>query len=309
MNKKSKFTSPIKHIEINDEGIGSNRIIINNNYLNNYNYFNKNNIKMLEIRKKKYLYNKFKLEEFKKEKSIPELAYTTSLYMYYNKSNNNYTKNIKNKSYNNAFKKLEINYPQDSNQNNDYDYNYNSGKNQIRKTYKVYDDLINDLNKKNKIKKENNETHNNNQNNKNHLTNYTYQDKNYFNNELSDEKYDYIFNERNRYNNIKCKVIFGKTLSSDYRKRFMTYNNNKKNKYNFNKNKTFNNNKMKLKKELENSEYHKYISTKRNSDKNKYNNDLNNISSIYGKEIIENNENNHLIKDNLNKNKVLPLIK
>ena len=84
LRKKPKYNSLFKNMFINDAGIGSNRVIVSNNYLNNYNYFNKNNIKMLELRKKKYQENIIKLEEFKKETTPPDFSYTTSYYMYLN---------------------------------------------------------------------------------------------------------------------------------------------------------------------------------------------------------------------------------
>jgi len=316
LRKKPKYSSLFKNMFINDAGIGSNRIIVSNNYLNNYNYFNKNNIKMLELRKKKYQENIIKLEEFKKEATPPDFSYTTSYYMYFNQPNNNYTHN------DNNIKKLEINDFQDLSQNNDFENN--TKKNHIRKTIKIYDDLITELNnKKNKtIHKTltNNNSNNNINNNKKFSTTFNYISTN--NNELSnDKKYDYTYNYRKKRFNMKCKVIFGKNLSSDYGKRMWGYKSEKKNKFkNYNKNKTIdrnnknNYNKMKLEKNKVNPEYYKYIITNIYSDRNKFNNDLNKLSSSYGKEKMENNENDILIKDNNNNNdndnnKVLPLIK
>ena len=59
---------------VNDYGIGSNRITVSNFYLNNYNYYVKNNLKMQEIRKK-YYQTKYKKRR-KGEASMPKLLYS-----------------------------------------------------------------------------------------------------------------------------------------------------------------------------------------------------------------------------------------
>ena len=299
IKKESKYTSPIKHILVNDAGIGSNRIVITNNYLNNYNYFNKNNIKMLQFRKKKYLENKLKTEEFKREKSIPELAWSTSYYINYNKSNNDYLQNDKN---NNELKKAEINYLHDLENNN---IKFHSRKNRIRKTYKIYDDLMNNLSS-NKNKVEDND--NINKNKKYYSTEFNYKEKNESKN--NNKRYynflgetDYNFHKRkNRFSNIKCKIIFGKTLSTDHG---IMLNKNKNNNYFNQNNKILIKNQTNAKKVLDETKYSNCIISSRSSNRDQTNKDFNSISSNYGKRKFENNKKKYLLKDN----KLLPLIK
>ena len=268
VRKESKYTSPINPMMINDAGIGANRLVISNNYLNNYNYFNKNNIKMLEFRKKKYLENKFKSEESKREKSLPELVYMASYFVSFNKIKNDSIKKDKN---NNSFKKTEIKFLDDLIENKN-EFKYYPRKNRIRKTHKVYDDLIRELNtQKNRkeinydnIKKEVlNQNNLNCQNKKNNITQ---------NNELYSESFDYKF--KNKENNTICKVIFGKALSNDYRYKI---NLNKKRKINYfikPKNIDIKNSHINLKKNYPDSKYTKYIVTNINSNRGKANRDL-----------------------------------
>ena len=324
--KKSKYISPIKHISISDEGIGSNRIVISNNYLNNFNYYNKNNIKMLELRKKKYLQNRFKSEEFKREREIPELAYTTSYYIYYNnnKTNNDY---IKNDRKNNNFKKAEINYLHDLFQlKTESKFNINLKTNRINRNLKIFDDLISDINKQKPLKMT--ETYNINNN-----TNYNNNHKSYSINTTKKERkkiYEgriytelsgpsYSYKKKRKFNDdLKCRIIFGK-MPTDYKRRITIHCNkrNKKenyfNKLNKNNDSNINNtikNKIKLKKKNINiSNYSNNFSvTNMNSDKEKNNKDLMNISTFYKKDIFEKNQNT-LLNDNNNKNNLFPLIK
>lgn len=324
--KKPKYISPFKHISISDEGIGSNRIVISNNYLNNFNYYNKNNIKMLELRKRKYLQNRFESEEFKRERDIPELTYTTSYYIYYNnnKTNNDY---IKNDRKNNNFKKAEINYLHDLFQlKSENKLSINLKTNRINRNLKIFDDLISDLNKQKSLKM--NETYNinNNTNYNNNHKSYSINatkkerkkiDENRCYNELSGSSYNY--KKKKRFNDdLKCKIMFGKT-SNDYKKRITIYCNERNNKNNYfnklNKNNDSNvnntiKNKIKLKKKSINiSKYSNNFSmTNMNSDKEKNNKDLMNISTSYKKDIFEKNQNTQLNDDN-NKNNLFPLIK
>ena len=298
IKKESKYTSPIKHMLINDAGIGSNRIVITNNYLNNYNYFNKNNIKMLQFHKKKYLENKLKAEEYKKEKSIPELGWSTSYYINFNKSNNDYLQNDKN---NNELKKAEINYLHDL---ENYNIKFHSRKNRIRKTYKIYDDLMKNMSSnKNKVEDNNNI----NENKKYYSTEFNYKEKNkskntnkrYYN--FLDET-DYIFHKRkNRFSNIKCNVIFGKTLSTDHG---IMLNKNKNNNYFNQNNKILIRNQTNPKKLLDEAKYSNCIISSTSSNREQGNMDLNSKSSNFCKRKIENNK-KYLLKDN----KLLPLIK
>ena len=149
----AKHLSSNKHILINDVGIGSNRIIITNFYLNNYNYYNKSTIKLSEIRKQKYLERKLQLEEFKKEKKIPGQLYSTPYYSYSNKNknnnNNNNNYNTINYESNKNIKKAEINYLDDiyNNKSNE-NHKVNLKKIKLKRNYKLFDDLISNLNKK-----------------------------------------------------------------------------------------------------------------------------------------------------------------
>lgn len=70
--KKRKIIEPI-NLKITDEGIGRNRIILTNCYLNNYNFFNKSTIKLQKFRKKKYQEIKLNTERLKKENALPKL--------------------------------------------------------------------------------------------------------------------------------------------------------------------------------------------------------------------------------------------
>ena len=143
-----KNMSSNKHILINDAGIGSNRIIITNYYLNNYNYYNKSTIKLSEIRKKKYLERKLQLAAFKKEKAIPGQLYSTPYYSYNNKNNNNKYNTINYES-NKNIKKAEINYLDEIYQNKSNE-NHKVGikKIKLKRNYKLFDDLISNFNKK-----------------------------------------------------------------------------------------------------------------------------------------------------------------
>ena len=292
MNKQkteSKFTSPIKHTIINDAGIGSNRIVLSNNYLNSYNYFNKNNIKMLELHKKQYLINKLKLVKFKTQELIPGLPYTSLYYKYNNASK---IINRKKSEINNTFKKAEINYS-----NGSFELKTNNTiKINLKTTTKgnIYDDLIKNLNKKKHSK------------NGKEINNYNCWKKSYSINSFNHknnviELYNSDYKKKRKFvDDIKCKIIFGKNLASDYKKRLLFYQNekNKSRDYFLNKiNKSSNNNAVnnisKTKCFCSISEINKKY------DKDIYNNfDLNNISNIYKKPKkgkVENNsdENNH----------------
>lgn len=307
IKKESKYTNPIKHILINDAGIGSNRIVKSNNYLNNFNYFNKNNIKMLEFHKKRYLENKYKAEEFKKEKSIPELAWVSSYYINFNKTNNEY---LINDSNNNLIKKAQINYLQDLYDNEEIK-KYHLRRNNFRKNFKIYDDLINELNnKKNK--------------NINDIKDISHYSTKYYSTDASrlknksnkyykfyDEKSDYNVTRRNnKIYNLKCKVMFGKTLSTDYglmnnRKRIIIRKNylNKQNSINTN------NNISNIKLKYEDAINLNHIASKMSSYKEQKNKNSHSISTTsYADRIFEKNEKKYIIKDTENNN-ILPSIK
>ena len=140
-----------KHFLINDIGIGSNRIIITNCYLNNYNYYNKSSIKLSEIRKQKYLERKLQLEEFKKEKAIPGQLYSIPYYNYNNKNNISSNNNYKTINYesNKNIKIAEINYLDKINHNkSNENHKVNLNKIKLKRNYKLFDDLISNLNKR-----------------------------------------------------------------------------------------------------------------------------------------------------------------
>ena len=298
IKKESKYTSPIKHILINDEGIGSNRIIISNNYLNNYNYFNKNNIKMMNIHKRKYLENKYKKEEYKKGISIPQLVWSTSYYIDYNKTNNNY---------NNELKKTELNYFEDINKNGSY-IKFNTRKNCIKKTFRIYEDLINkikDDSKNKKIKEETNKELNN-------INNYNSTDTKDKNKKIKkkilfDDDFFFLLRRKNRFSDIKCNVIFGKTLSTDYGLRLKQNKKINKKNYSNNKSNSINNNKKYFKNKYDNSNFsNNNIISNINAyadEPNKYNS----LSKSYGYPNFEKKEQKILIEDNTI-DKVLPLI-
>jgi hypothetical protein len=308
MNRKkteSKYTSPLKHIIINDTGIGSNRIVQNNNYLNSYNYFNKNNIKMLELHKKQYLINKLKLERFKTEDLIPGLPYTSLYYKY----NNNAAKinNKKKSGINNTFKKAEINYS-----NGSFELKTNTIKINVKTTTRgnIYDDLIKNLNKKKHSK------------NGKQMNNYNCWKKSYSINSFNhvtnknndNEFYNSDYKKKRKFvDDIKCRIIFGKNLASDYKKRLLFYQNEKNksrdyflNKLNKSSNNQVFNNISKTKCFCSISEINKKY------DKDINNFDLNNISTIYKKPKkgkVENNydENNYENNYQNNENEQKPL--
>ena len=65
-NLDSRLLGYNKHLIINDAGIGSNRLVKLNNYLNDFNYYHKNMIKMNKIREIRSIERKQSLEKFKK---------------------------------------------------------------------------------------------------------------------------------------------------------------------------------------------------------------------------------------------------
>ena len=107
IQKKTKKS--YKRLLVNDEGIGSNRIIMSNHYLNTYNYYHKNMIKMNKILELKNHERKKILEKFRKDKEIPGLMFSTAYYKYTG-NDYEYFENDKN---NVAFKSAKINYLQD----------------------------------------------------------------------------------------------------------------------------------------------------------------------------------------------------
>ena len=323
---KSKFITPNRHILINDAGIGSNRLEIDNHYLNNYNYYNKSSIKLFEFNKKRYLERRLKSDKFNKEKYLPKLLlYSTSYYNYKNNLNTNddYITVTGEKN-----KYIKTQFLNDS--NNYKDLNLKIKKNRLKKKLKflgnIIDKIITDKNINNQnINKVTDISDNSCENKKFNSANCEQQNeiKNINNIEYND-LYDKIlfnkFKKNKKYNDIKCKVIFGKTLSYDIKKRKLLYDkiNKKKklnienyiNKTNINRNENF---KFDLKKNIIPS-YSKYIITDMDSDKDKknydlkilinndidkekFNKDLNGISMYYKKYKFNGLENRNSEKD------------
>ena len=106
---QTKTKKPYKPLLVNDEGIGSNRLVMSNHYLNTYNYYHKNMIKMNKILELKNHERKKILEKFRKDKEIPGLMFSSAYYKYTG-NDYEYFENDKN---NVAFKSAKINYLQD----------------------------------------------------------------------------------------------------------------------------------------------------------------------------------------------------
>ena len=244
----AKNMSSNKHILINDAGIGSNRIIITNYYLNNYNYYNKSSIKLSEIRKQKYLERKLQLAKFKKEKITPGQLYSTPYYCYNIKNNKNNNNNYNTINYESSkkIKKAEINYL-DNIYNNKSNENHkvNLKKIKLKRNYKLFDDLISNLNKKRinyKQYKIKTDINNNSVNDKiNNTNNSNFLEKNRSN--IKEEYYKLSEGNVNnntikhKMENLKYKSFFRKT-NSDTKKKINSYYDKKdKDK---NKNKIFN---------------------------------------------------------------------
>ena len=221
-----------KQILINDAGIGSNRLKMSNNYLNTFNYFHKNLIKMNRIKEIKTFERKQKLDKFKKAKEIPGLMFSSAYYKY---TGNDY-EFFENDKSNVNFKKPKINYLQDLLNNNENDINdmneINNKDEHMYKSLKLNGKLIIDDN----ISKNENKYIKSNIFNKNKvINNYNQENKTY---ESID---DFIYSKANKNINyfknksIKCKIIFGKTLHSDLeyqkkeknKKRYLSYNKNR----------------------------------------------------------------------------------
>ena len=322
-----KYLTPLNRISINKDRTDSKRIIITNNYLNGFNYYNKNNIKMLEFRRQKYLYNKFVSEEHKRDKSLQNLSYTTSYYL--NSNSNHHNKksklligkekkgnkkvDIKNFLYNifeiKTDRKVKINYKTNRKNNN----------------IKIRKDLVYDFHKKKFCKNElvlnlndNKNINNNNYNtinskNKKTISINIFNEINKSSNRCNDEMIISDYNQKNPKkfkDDLKQKIIFGKTLSSENKKKITLYSKEKNNIKNnwlkkiideknenivmsLKKKKNVSKNPTNLSEYPNNlSKYSNNLSIiNTNSDKKKDNKDLNNISTFYKKEIMQSNPN------------------
>ena len=156
MSKKkleSKYTSPNNHMWINDAGIGSNRIVIANNYLNTYNYYNRSTIKLLEFRKQKSLERKILSEEYKNMKAIPGMAYSTSYYNYGNYNNKNNRYSTINYDNNQDIKQAEINYLNDlidlRKKDKHHKLKLNLKRIKVKENPSIFKSLFSDLNNRN----------------------------------------------------------------------------------------------------------------------------------------------------------------
>ena len=227
---ESKAIGPSKHILINDAGIGSNRLKRSNNYLNTFNYYYKNMIKMKKILELKHFERKKILEKFRKDKEIPGLMFSSAYYKY---TGNDYEffENDKNNVY---FKRAKINYLQDFVDNNQQriklklENKNNQNKDEyIYKSLKLSEGLIHD----DLIKEEKKFV------NKNKIYNYNKKNKTLHNDE------DFLYSTKNnniiKSNNFRYKISFGKTLRIDSehqqneknKKRNISLNKNKKTKH------------------------------------------------------------------------------
>lgn len=242
MSKKkmeSKCTnSNNHHMWINDAGIGSNRIVIANNYLNTYNYYNRSTIKLLEFRKQKSLERKLLSEEFKNLKTIPGMVYSTSYYNYNNKNNRYNTINYDN---NQGIKQAEINYLNDLidlKRKEKRDKQKLSLKRfKIKEQPSIFKSLFSDLNNRNfshKTLKKNNDSQNNSHNGKKYYINNHFHNKS--KNFKTMEGYYYKLPESNNFkiyrNDFTSKSIFRKTVKPTYKKKIYLSQNKKDNIYN-----------------------------------------------------------------------------
>ena len=323
--KEKKFKSPKQHIIIDDSRIGFNRIVIDNKYLNNFNYYNKNIIKLHELSKQKKLERKLRSED-RKDKSLQVLLYSTS---YHNKQNNNksFEDNLTLNNENNNIKILNTLYHM---KNNDK-LKLNLKKNKSKKKYKNFNELI--VNKFisrniNVIKDKNiNDKYDKSLDNKQYcITNFNYKGDNYDfeKNIYYDGYYKKLLGSRNenisKKNNIKND---NKTLSFDYDEKRLLCNNGE-NCINKTQENSLKNNKISLKKRS-NIDYSKYIMNNINTfnnkinkdlknilninlEKDKLNNDLKNISKIYRIKKFDDTENSYDIHEN-KKTTEFPLIK
>ena len=240
MSKKkleSKYTSPNNHMWINDAGIGSNRIVIANNYLNTFNYYNRSTIKLLEFRKHKSLERKLLSEEFKNMKTIPGMAYSTSYYNYGNYNNKNNRYSTINYDNNQDIKQAEINYLNDlidlRKKDKHHKLKLNLKRIKVKENPSIFKSLFSDLNNRNishKTLKKNNDFHNNSHNGKKCYLSNHFQNKN--KNYKTLETY-YKLPKNNDFkiyrNDFISKVFFRKTFKPSYKKRIFLSQNKKDN--------------------------------------------------------------------------------
>ena len=210
----SKVIKPNKYILINDAGIGSNRLVMSNHYLNTFNYYHKNLIKMNKILELKNAERKKLEEKFRKDKEIPGLMFSSAYYKYTG-NDFEYFENDKN---NIDFKKAKINYLQDYLNKNEktvkLKINIKNNKNKdeyIYKNLKLSEDLMHDdILNKDKI----------------YTFNYNKKSRTLHNDGFfySTQNNKFFTNKNNKY-----KIIFGKTeyqKKDKHKKRYLSYNKN-----------------------------------------------------------------------------------
>ena len=214
-----------ERILINDEGIGSNRIQMSNHYLNNFNYFHKNLIKMNKIREMKIVERKQNLDKFRKDKEIPGLMFSNAYYKYHGKDF------FEDNKINIYFKTAKINYLQDLFDNENIiqlKSNNNKNKNNLR-----YSENLNNNYSKDKLI---------------HFQNYKINNYKQKNLTLNNDDFNDLKN-----GNIRNKIMLAKTSNNYYdikikikNKRYYSYNKNKDDDYvhKSTKNKFLNKNKL-----------------------------------------------------------------
>ena len=209
---QTKTKKPYKPLLVNDEGIGSNRLVMSNHYLNTFNYYHKNLIKMNKILELKNAERKKLEEKFRKDKEIPGLMFSSAYYKYTG-NDFEYFENDKN---NIDFKKAKINYLQDYLNNNEktvkLKINLKNNKNKeeyIYKNLKLSEDLMrDDILNKDKIYNYNKKSR-------------TLHNDGFFH---STQNNKFFTNKNNIY-----KIIFGKTVyhkKDKHKKRYLSYNKN-----------------------------------------------------------------------------------
>lgn len=223
---ESKAIGRHKYILINDAGIGSNRLVMTNHYLNNFNIYRKNMIKMSKILEIKNYERKKKLEKFKKDKEVPGLMFSSAYYKY---SGNDY-EYFENDKNNVNFKKPKINYLQDflngRKKNLKLKLNNQRNKNKdevIYKSLKLSGGLTEEKNSLNKDK----------------IYNYRHKIKKNFDEDYDDFLNYKTINNTTKSKSIQCKIMFGKNIHNDSENYKMNKNRRRNISYNKNSNTNF----------------------------------------------------------------------
>ena len=151
--KKNKSTDKKEKTIIknhNTNSLKDIRFIQTNYYLNDYNFYNKNNLKMLKLREEKIKEHKKKIDTEKKNNLMPKMLYFNK---FINSETKRFSKNIF-KSSPNTLSKNEINnlkYLSNTHRNEDYNTIKNAiitksieqkSKRHIKRTIKAFDELL-----------------------------------------------------------------------------------------------------------------------------------------------------------------------